>query len=59
MLASAPGTLVKETNMKTLHWKMMKNEMFHFMKVKKLLFLTFLTSILGTPVNMTQKMNID
>jgi len=37
MLTSAPGALVKEINMETLHWKMMKSGMFHFRKVKKLL----------------------
>jgi len=37
MLTSAPGALVKEINMETLHWEMMKSGMFHFRKVKKLL----------------------
>ena len=36
MLTSAHGVLVKETNIEILHWKMIKSEMFHFMKVRKL-----------------------
>jgi len=39
MLTSAPGALVKETNTEILHWEVMKSGMFHFTKVKKLLFL--------------------
>jgi len=48
--------------MKTLHGKMMKNEMFHFRKVKRLLslikkiiFLAFLTSAPEAPVNTTKR----
>jgi len=39
MLTSAPEALVKKIKIEILYWKVMKSEMFHFMKVKKLLFL--------------------
>jgi len=63
MLTCAPGALVKETNIDNLHWEVMKSGMFHFMKVKKLLFLmkkilflTFLTKCPGELVSMTQRL---
>jgi len=39
MLTSALRALVKETNLEVLHWEMIKCGMFHFIKVKKVLFL--------------------
>jgi len=32
-------TLVKNINIDIMHWKLVKSEMFNFMKVKKLMFL--------------------
>jgi hypothetical protein len=56
------GKLVNETNIEVLYWELMKSGMFHFMKVKKLLFLieifyflASLTSAPGAPVNMTHE----
>jgi len=39
MLTSVPGALIKETKIEILYWEVMKNGMFHFMNVKKMLFL--------------------
>jgi len=39
MLTRALMALVKKINIEILHWKLVKNVMFNFMNVKKLLFL--------------------
>jgi len=36
MLTSALIALVKKINIEIMHWKLMKSEMFNFIKVKKL-----------------------
>ena len=38
MLTSAPGALVKKTNIEILHQELLKNGMFNFLKVKTMLF---------------------
>lgn len=61
MLTSAPGALVKETNIEILYWEVWKSCIFHFLKVKKFvdfnlsfLLLTFLTISPQALVSMTQ-----